>query len=442
MISLCLIVRDEEERLRACIESALPAVDEVVVVDTGSTDRTVEIARSLGARCFRFAWRDDFSAARNHALDRARGDWILVLDADERLEEGAGDKVRAAAADGGKAGYFLRLVNFLDGGKRTECLMLRFFVNRPEIRYRYLIHEQVLPDLLHHAQRTGEGLGELPVRILHDGYLDHVMKDREKTARNRRLFLRQLALYPRDLYSWYKYAEFLRYHAPRDGEVLPALGRAWELFLETPERIARTYPFAGEIAALLGLELKETLGDPQAALAVLEEGTARCLPTPHLYFVKAGLEAEHLRFEEALRDYRRCLEFHGRPFPVPVTEGVTSWKSLNGMGNCFLSMGDTVRAAACFEASLRERPDQAEAPAALAEIAYRRGDLRDALARVEAILAHHPANTNALRAGAAILRELGEEDRADRWERRTAELERSAAAEKQTTHVPPPPGRP
>ena len=84
-ISLCLIARDEERFLPGCLASVSGVVDEIVLADTGSTDRTVEIARAAGATVVHHAWDEDFSAARNAALAAATGDWILLLDADERL---------------------------------------------------------------------------------------------------------------------------------------------------------------------------------------------------------------------------------------------------------------------------------------------------------------------------------------------------------------------
>src|SRR5580692_6446389 len=89
-VSLCMIVKNEESRLAACVASARAAVHEIIVVDTGSTDHTLAIASELGAKVSTFDFtRPDFSAARNQSLANARGDWILVLDADERLTETA-----------------------------------------------------------------------------------------------------------------------------------------------------------------------------------------------------------------------------------------------------------------------------------------------------------------------------------------------------------------
>src|SRR5438132_13758737 len=83
--SLCMIVRNEEQNLAACLESVADLMDEIVVVDTGSNDRTGDVARRFGARVFDFPWVDSFAAARNESLRRATGDWIFWLDADERI---------------------------------------------------------------------------------------------------------------------------------------------------------------------------------------------------------------------------------------------------------------------------------------------------------------------------------------------------------------------
>lgn len=84
-LSLCMIVRNEEQNLSECLDSVKNVVDEIIVIDTGSTDETVGIAESYGAQVEHFPWCDDFSKARNESIKYASGDWILWLDADERL---------------------------------------------------------------------------------------------------------------------------------------------------------------------------------------------------------------------------------------------------------------------------------------------------------------------------------------------------------------------
>ena len=84
-ISLCMIVKDEAEQIRDCLESVRAHVDQMIIVDTGSTDKTVEIATELGAEIYHYQWTNDFAAARNVSLEYAQSDWIIFLDADERI---------------------------------------------------------------------------------------------------------------------------------------------------------------------------------------------------------------------------------------------------------------------------------------------------------------------------------------------------------------------
>ncbi len=98
LISLCMIVKDEEANLPACLITVADLVDEIIVVDTGSADRTRECAEHFGARVVDFPWVDDFSAARNESLRHATGEWILWLDADDRIDVPNRDRLRALFA--------------------------------------------------------------------------------------------------------------------------------------------------------------------------------------------------------------------------------------------------------------------------------------------------------------------------------------------------------
>src|SRR5258706_2395792 len=111
-VSVTMIIKNEAARLEACLSSVRDLVDEMVVVDTGSSDASVEIAKRLGARVHRFAWCDDFSAARNEALRHATKDWIFILDADERLLDEDRNKLRALidSLDDRNAGYLMNQV--------------------------------------------------------------------------------------------------------------------------------------------------------------------------------------------------------------------------------------------------------------------------------------------------------------------------------------------
>lgn len=163
-LTLCMIVRNEEERLAECLESARAAVDEIVVVDTGSTDGTVAIAEQYGATMGTFDWCDDFSAARNVSLQLATGDWILWLDADDRLPAEYVETIRQLIAGPRDRGYFFVLDD--RGYESVSCLQMRLFPNIPGVQFEMPIHEQVTPSLA----RLGVEMVPTPVRVVHTGY--------------------------------------------------------------------------------------------------------------------------------------------------------------------------------------------------------------------------------------------------------------------------------
>lgn len=153
LLSLCMIVRNEEDDLPGCLGDVAPLVDEIVIVDTGSTDRTVEVARELGARVVESTWHDDFARARNEALTEARGRWILSLDADERLDYMNGHRLLRSirVADAATEEEILALAIVLESevgkegsGIKTRHVFPRVFRNLPEIRWKGALHEQVV----------------------------------------------------------------------------------------------------------------------------------------------------------------------------------------------------------------------------------------------------------------------------------------------------------
>lgn len=143
-VSASMVIRDEEERLEAALTSLaqLEAIDEVVILDTGSKDRSVEIARDLGARVFEERWQDDFALHRNRCLQRCRNDWVFILDGDEELVDAGdlGDFLAAPQMDG--AGLQVAAIN-VGGGPIETLLSLRAFDKRVG-SWRYPIHNVIV----------------------------------------------------------------------------------------------------------------------------------------------------------------------------------------------------------------------------------------------------------------------------------------------------------
>ncbi len=179
-----MIVRDEAAGLGACLAGAAPLVGEMVVVDTGSVDGTMAIAEGAGARVVEWAWRDDFSAARNVSLEHATGDWILILDGDEVLDESAQAAIRALdLSPKAPPAYAFEVVNYAtdrhDPDEATLQRQVRLFRNHPQHRYRGHVHNQ----LVHLGTGVLLPTVDAAVRVHHYGYTPTVWARQNKDAR-------------------------------------------------------------------------------------------------------------------------------------------------------------------------------------------------------------------------------------------------------------------
>lgn len=205
MVSLCLITKNEEHRILACIHSVKQLVNEIIVVDTGSSDDTVLLAEKAGARVFHIAWPEDFARARNVGLEKATGNWILVLDADEVMAPHHAEEFYRLLEDAEVEGYFLNIRNFLgSGGEFTTDKVVRLFRNKPSYRFAGAIHEQVAPSIL--AANDGKGLITAPVWLHHYGYLARELAEKNKVARNTSIIYKHLENNPNDPFLLYSLA--------------------------------------------------------------------------------------------------------------------------------------------------------------------------------------------------------------------------------------------
>ncbi len=181
MITLSMIVKNEEKYLTGCLDSVKDVVDEIVIIDTGSTDNTIKIAEKFGAKIFHFKWINNFSAARNFALEKSNGDWILYLDADERLNPEHKKALIQLSRKNKRTAYYC-LVNSIDEIKNRPAKMkyVRFFPNHPKVRFEGAAHEQIVPSLI----KNNFNLVQTNLEIIHLGYNVQHEQIREKAKRN------------------------------------------------------------------------------------------------------------------------------------------------------------------------------------------------------------------------------------------------------------------
>lgn len=298
-VGLAMIVRDEQENLLRCLDSVRSVVDEIVVVDTGSRDATVRVARDAGALVVEAEWRNDFAAARNVALEHLTSDWVLVLDADEQLAASSGPLIRKAIRNPLVDGFLLDIVNFtghvsVSGG--VVHSNLRLFRRLPGVRYEGALHEQVAPALL----RAGGVVRPLPgAAILHYGYLGGAVEAYDKRSRNLEIVRRQAEEDPGNPFVQFN----LGMEYMRQGD----RARAIKVF----QRAFRLLP-GPNVAFAPGLvrHLATCLMDEQRygeALQVLEEGSKMYPQYVDLRFLR-GVTLNRLgRYEDALEAFDECL---------------------------------------------------------------------------------------------------------------------------------------
>lgn len=181
-ISLCMIVRDEEDNLPRCLDSVKDLLDEIIIVDTGSKDKTVEIAKSYGAKVYYFEWCDDFSAARNEALKYATKEWIFVMDADEYIDEENKSKIKNLLQSPAYDAYCINTKNWISQHIPvwTVNALTRLYRNMPGIYYTGKVHNDIDPSLL----KLGIESAFTDIFIYHTGYLAESEEAKNKGERS------------------------------------------------------------------------------------------------------------------------------------------------------------------------------------------------------------------------------------------------------------------
>jgi tetratricopeptide (TPR) repeat protein len=402
-ISLCLIARDEEAMLPACLASARDAVDEVVLVDTGSTDRTVAIAREAGALVLSRPWDDDFSAPRNLAARHATGDWVLVLDADERLAPGAGRALRQAVRRGGFDLGMVRLHNasgpdapageVLSGRARVgEPMVLPRVMRRVDgLEWRGAIHESVGEWLL---RRRGRRV-LLDVDLVHLGYLPSVAQARDKRARNLALLRKRLQVDPEDITpSGYLANELL--DAGETDEASRVVEAAWAILdRQPPERCWHRLSVARGVLALRtadGARAVET-----AARAEGHQGAhpdfdyLRGFGQEIQAMGRAGHDPERGELlRAAAASFRAALERLRRDAPFEFLGLCSEIRARLHLGVVHLLQGLAADALTDFADALRVEPDNRSARVGAAEALLEAGQAARALEVVEPALGDRP----------------------------------------------------
>jgi hypothetical protein len=346
LLSACLIVRDEAAHVGDCLRSLAGLVDEAVVVDTGSRDDTAALARAAGARVFESRWRGSFAAARNESLRHARGDWILYLDADERVVTGVRHELEGVLSDPQLAAC---TVAFRPVTGYTRYRERRLFRRHPAIRFEGVIHETIGPSL---ARLAAEGLriGSSDVAIDHLGYDGDLGR---KHRRNVPLLRRRLAGDPLHVYSWHDL-----------GCALEALGEeaeaeaCWRRAVDIVR--AKPVPAETDLVPFLDLlRLRQRRGEDVGAL--LGEALQRFPGSPLLDWMEARELIARGLHGAALPRLERLASFDAGSFcdaGVAFEQRILTELCCEALGLCCWALGRFAAAAAWYERAAQAAPER------------------------------------------------------------------------------------
>jgi tetratricopeptide (TPR) repeat protein len=415
LISLCMIVKDEEEMLPGCLDSVRDAVDEMVIVDTGSSDRTVELAEAAGARVVYRAWDDDFAAARNAALPELQGRWILHLDADERLAPGAAATLRAVAQRSDLDCGMLPLhdathlgaspADVLSGAARSGSPhpLPRLYRRSPDFCWEGVVHESPTTWMA----REGRVIEMVDAPLVHYGAIDAYREQKGKAQRNLRLLEKRCEQDPGDAVA----RGYLSRELIRAGDVPRArseVERAWDSLVAAYEgRGSGRRPAAVQVASIRAY-LALLASDHSKVIETADRCLAFGVEHPNL----RGMRAMSVRrqcqdlppaqrgplLEGVVRDLRWCLSGADTQFGEEVMAGITGAAGATELGVALLLGGRPQEALPAFRQALAEDPEMRAARIGVVEALLDAGQSEEALAELQSLLPEGGADEWALAA--------------------------------------------
>jgi tetratricopeptide (TPR) repeat protein len=361
-LSFCMIVKDEEVRLSRCLASVRDVVDELIVLDTGSSDHTVEIAQSFGAQVHHFAWCNDFSAARNEALKYVTGDWILVLDADEVLVPGIVPILRKIIQD--DRYLVINLVREEIGAMQSPySLVSRLFRRHPDVWFTRPYHAMIDDRVTELLQREPHWqVGIIPeVAILHEGYQADLIAGRDKLNKACKTMEDFLASHPTDPYVCSK--------------------------------LGALYIQMGEIQK--GLKLLET------GLCSLENSTTQDTLTKYeLHYHLGSVYSDLNQFDKAKHHYQLAIQ---QPILSKLKLG-----AINNLGNLVKEQGDLQTARSLYQQTLEIDPLFAIGHYNLGATLKAMGHLTAAIEHYQTAIALNPNYAEAYQNLGVVLLKIGQ----------------------------------
>lgn len=394
-VTAALIVKNEEKFLGNCLASLAGIVDEIVVVDTGSTDRTIEIAEEFGAQIHHTEWTDDFSAARNVSLEAATQPWILIIDADEELTPASVTMLREAVMRPQFGGYTVEIVNQVNGEEEVFVHHpVRLFRNDPRVRFTGKIHEQIVHGILELKWR----IADLPgISLIHHGYTSSLILERGKIERTVSMLLKAIEDEPNFSFHYFNLAN--AYYTGREYD------RAAEAATRAINLLEPRASYAHGCYDVLCSSLLQ-LGRLGEVMEWVERAERAGLHSMLLEYHRCEALQKLGRMDEALRSSLDCLKMEWKP-GLSGDKTVATLRRHLQAARVRLARGEFSACLTHCESLLKRFPGCTTASGLRASALVGLHRFENALAALEPCLHIEEERTDALALQAEILAQLG-----------------------------------
>lgn len=328
-LSLAMIVKDEEDCIKRCLDSIMNLVEEIVIVDTGSTDKTIEICRSYNnAQVFSYPWNNNFAEARNFGLDKVTGDWVLWLDADEEVAGGDRDQLNHPTLFDDYDALSVPLINFygerVDFDQFAQIAQPRLFRNHMGFRFENKIHEWLNVSSAYEKNRVGF----LDLKIYHYGYMDSQVENKQKSIRNVNLLLQELE--EDKSHAWTHYYLAMEYYRRRDfKKAFEHVNQSISMFIKNG-----TIPPPSMLYSLKYSILIET-GSWEGAWPSIKSAVTLFPDYVDLKFYMGVILYYKKMYQEALACFKECIELGENNLNYLSLKGLGSFRAWFFIGLCF-----------------------------------------------------------------------------------------------------------
>jgi tetratricopeptide (TPR) repeat protein len=338
-LSLCMIVKNEKHFLSKCLDSVSPFVSQIVINDTGSTDGTLDLIKKYNVDLIQNKWEDNFALARNQALEKATEPWILVLDADEVVEQNFFENVKKYIEQDFE-GFLVTIINFQSNSELFQTIphkLLRLFKNHKKHRFSGKIHEQISDSIL----KNGGKIASTDLIINHFGYQE---KSKKKTERNIQILKNQVNENPTDAYTWYQMG--VTSYGKSDFDNAKSYFDKSLMYEDAT--------FSDEIMFTIYVKLAQIFfqrSNYHQAEELIQIALQIDINNPFPYYIRAGINFEEQNFQKAVENLHKTKLMNKSLWHV------NDYQIQQDLGNAYYKLNQIEKAIEAYSESLKLFPE-------------------------------------------------------------------------------------